>query len=559
MNSTQQLDGMPSELLKAIFGHFAEPQFKDLQTLDNWKQGYGSPWRECKNVLKSLRLVCRRFRDLTSPLLFSYLSISVEQSSVQRADKISRQPHLASCIRGVVIHTGLYDLRMVDSLDQHQNRVSSELANFLQPLLYNLPNMEYPEKSRERARLRAMHKNLEKLFGAWGQATRAPGSLLDLVLPDTGHKSDTRHLDALPHRKILEDGYKVFKECMAQARQYLKTGAFANDLVACLIRLPNLATVEMDAQRRAPIDPQGVLEGNDLEALAEFVESGLQGAWKAPDPFRDGHFAHIMTILPTKLYDAGIRLRTLRLSMFPFAAPHSLNTQNGTSDSHRSPDQEASMQSLADAFRTLESVTVNMYFETDPYWQEFADDYLCAVLGSPALHELEMFVPLPVQAFGGQALDTTAYRVGQLLSARSPGCLRRVHLRGLMLQEAILEGILIKCSHTWLDDVYLRDGLWANIVDKVMAARSLDKRLDRQEIHLSHVKGGEMGHILLVGQMTAAEEREYECLGYGGTEPVVLLMAEEYLRGGGTVERNPFREHKNNASYFRCRRPVVLS
>ncbi len=557
MNSTQQLDGMPTELLEQIFGHFAEPQLKDLHTLDDWKQGHKSPWRECRNVLQSLRLVCRRFHDLTSPMLFSYLSISVEQSSVEKADKISKQPHLASCIRGVIIHAGLYDLRMLDSLDQHQNRISSELADFLKPLSGKLTYMGYPEKYRERDRVVAMEKNLEKLFETWGQSAKIPGvGYLDLETPDIGHKSDTLHPDASRYRKILEDGYKVFKECMTQGRQYLKTGAFASDLVACLVRLPHLETVEMDAQRRAPMDPGDVLEGNDLEALGRFVESGLQGAWKAPDPFRDVYFAPIMTTLPAKLYDAGIRLRTLRLSMFPFTRPL---LENGTGDSYRLPDQETSMKSLTDAVRTLESVTVNMYYETDPYWKEFANDYLRAVLSGPALRELEMFVPLPARAFGRQALETTAYRVGRLLSAWSPERLRRVRLENLILQEATLSSILIRCHDVWLDGVYLRDVLWANVVDKVMAARSSEKRLDKRSVHLRHIRGGEMGHILLCEQMTATEEREYENIGYGGTEPVVLMMAEEYLRGSGKVQRNPFREHKNNASYFRCRRPVISS
>lgn len=87
MNFCQQLDGMPTELLEQIFGHFTEPQLKDLQTLGDWKQGHESAWRECRNVLQSLRLVCRRFHGLTSPVLFSYLSISVEQSSVERQMK----------------------------------------------------------------------------------------------------------------------------------------------------------------------------------------------------------------------------------------------------------------------------------------------------------------------------------------------------------------------------------------------------------------------------------------------------------------------------------------
>lgn len=446
---------------------------------------------------------------------------------------------------------------MVDHLDQHQNRISSELADFLRPLVDRLAYMEYPEKHNERVKVANMAKNLQKLFDSWDQAAKIPGvDYSELGALDSEHKSDTLHFDTSPYRKILEDGYKVFKECMIQGRRYLRTGAFANDLVACLARLPNLETLEMDAQRRAPMDPCDVLEGNDLEALGRFVESGVQGAWKAPDPFRDLYFAPIMTTLPAKLYDAGIRLRTLRLSMLPFAPPPS---EDGTSHSNTLPDQGASMKRLADAFRTLESVTVNMYFETHPYWKEFADTYLRAVLSSPALRELEMFVPLPAKAFGSAALETTAYRVGQLLSAGSPERLRRVRLTGLMLQEAILGSILIKCHHVELDGVYLRDGLWANVVDKVTAARSTEKRLNRRSVHLRHIKGGEMGHILLYEQMTPTEEREYEDMGYGGMEPVVLLMAQEYLRGDGRVQRNPFREHKNNASYFRCRRPVISS
>ena len=566
MNSTQQLDGMPTELLEQIFGHFAEPQLKDLQTLDNWKQGHNSPWRECRSALQNLRLVCRRFHDLTSPLLFTYLFISVEQGSVEKADKISRQPHLASCIRGVIIHAGLYDLGMLDSLHRHRNRITSELGYFLGSLIQQRRYPNNCETVPDRAKLKAMVRNYRNIVLEWKQEAdvgdlgrlnaEVDEEFCETDILDSQQESGTLYLEAPPYRKILEDGYEMLKACTTQARQYLKTGAFASDLVACLVRLPHLETVEMDAQRRALMDPRDVLEGNVPEALGHFVESGLHGAWKSPDSFRDGHFAPIMTTLLARLHDAGIRLRALRLSMFPFAPPL---PDHRTIDAYRLPGHEASMKRLTEATKTLESVTINMYFETHPYWKEFADDYVRAVLGSPALHELEMFVPLPAKAFGREALATTACRVGQLLSARSPERLRRVRLTGLMLQEATLESILIRCSHVWLDGVYLRDGLWANVVDKVMAKRSSDKRLDRHKIHLRHIKGGEMGHILLHEQVTAPKEQEYENMGYGGTEPVVLLMAEEYLKGNGKVQRNPFREHKGNASYFRCRTPKVRS
>ncbi len=573
MSSTTQLVDMPTEVLRQILGHFAPSQSKDLEVLDGMKIQDVAGWTRHKSLLQNLRLVCRRFRDLTTPLLFYYLSISVDQSSVDRADKISREPHLASCIRGVIVHTAIAHYQGAETVEQHRAFLAWELSEFLTTLQAQRPEDDMDpagsiDQGSQQMEIVAMLMNCQKIVRAWGLdngefsqwftgITMLPDGLTSLsegissLRRETGEPQRPEEIDMMPYAEnasyleISEAGYEVYRTRMAQVRPYLETGAFANDLVACLARLPHLETLEMDTQRKVAVTRRDVLLSKNLEVLGRFVESGLQGPWKAQDSFRDYHFAPIMATLPVRLYDAGIRLRNLRLKIFPCAPPPPGNVHG---DSYQLPDHEACMKSLAAATRTLEHVKIDMYFETDPFWENFADDYVRTVLGSPALRDLELVVTLP--QMGEQLLQATASRVGRILSTRSPKALNRLYLTGVGVQEASLATMLAGCPDAWLNGVYLHDGRWAAVVDKVVEARSFD---GQRNIRLQEVRGGEMGQILLYDQVTDEEQTEYENMGYEGSEPIVLLMAEDYMCGDETVTKNPFLEHRKNASYFMCR------
>lgn len=560
--SLTQLDRLPAELLRSIFSHFAEPQVKDLQTLEYWKPCRDSPWKQSRATLQRLRLVCRRFCDAASPLLFSYLSISVEKESVAAAEAISKSPRLAPCIRGVIVHMGLYNMGIAESLEQHCMRVVGELHDFnrrQQDTIGMSGAVEDREMVLLQSGVRAMTENLISISRAWSGKGAVVREERDRVIHGQG-ATDTESLREerrllypidFPYQDTLAAGHEAYAQRMRRQRQYLNSGAFAKDLVACLVRLPHLDTVEMDARRAAPMDLQDVLEGGNPTALRRYIEYGHEGPWKAPDSFRDVHLASIKTLLPKRLYDAGIRLCTLSLGVFPTTLPLS---DYCTGESHRLPDQDTAMKDLAKAFETLTSVTINIYFETNEYWREFGNQYITAVLSSPDLQEVEMFAPLPQTVSGAAAMETTAYRAGHILATRSPTRLRRLHLTGLMMPEAALGDILTGCSDIRLGSVYLQDGRWANIVDKVAAARASEGLLgQRRTVQLRRLKGGEMGRILLTDNVSLEETKKNEQLGYGGTEPIILLMAEEYLRGDARVQKNPFIEHKKQASYFKVR------
>ncbi|ATY60735.1 hypothetical protein A9K55_005753 [Cordyceps militaris] len=549
--TTIQIGDLPAELLCQVFGQFAEPHFPNLQTLDAWKRQPGSPWIESRNALQNLRLVCRRFHDAASPLLFTYLSICVEQSSVERASEISRQPHLASCIRGVIIYAGLNSQELVDNILEFQRRMVLELLDCLRRMINGKGQVETREVEPHRYNLDVVTRNYHNITQAWNvhfwhyrRARLGPSADENdgAGEPDATEETETLDPDTLCYCEIMKFGHEEYKARTKEQHEYLETDAFLKDITACLTRLPHLEEVEVDSRRSAPINLRDILENNNLGDLRRYVEYAHQGPWTAPDYYRDYHFARIMTILPLSLRDAGIRLRTLRLGMIPSTFPRFVERPPG--HTYQLADYESLMERLADASQTLESVAIRMDFDTDDYWAEFVDGYLRAVLSSKALLELDVDVPRPLSGTGVNAPGTSAYRVGQILSARSPERLR-----------PSIEKMMVSCPKTRLEGIYLWDGLWADIVDAVKAARSLDRRVDAPRIRLHGLMGGEMGDSLVYEEVAREKEVEYVSMGYGGREPIVLMMAEQYLSGEGGVQRNPFREHKHNELYFRGRRP----
>ncbi|OAA72268.1 hypothetical protein ISF_01341 [Cordyceps fumosorosea ARSEF 2679] len=356
--------------------------------------------------------------------------------------------------------------------------------------------------------------------------------------------------------KILIDGYKAYrKQSSIEYWSCMATEDFEDALAACLTRLPNLEALEIGAQRGALMDARAILETNDLDGLRRFVEFGHHGPWKGPNGSRDYYLARIMKRLPGKIHDAGIRLRTLRLGAVPFATrvPRDLNDEKSATQGHLPDDAALALAAVA---RTLEHVTFTAYHEPGRWWDNWVEDCARVVLSSPALRTLELLVP---QATGGGVPESPrtpiAHRVGRLLAERTLVGLRGLRLTGVAVRAASLVPMLAGCSgEVHLDGVYLEDGLWADVLDEVVAAPRRGRA-----VRMRCVRGGEMGRILLHEPVAREKEDEYVRMGYGGTEPIVLLMAERYLACDARVPRNPFREHKNNGAYFRARKSLATT
>ena len=58
---------------------------------------------EKRQAVYNSRLVCRRFRDLATPLLLPTVRVKLEQGSLDRLDAISKNPAVAASVRGIEV------------------------------------------------------------------------------------------------------------------------------------------------------------------------------------------------------------------------------------------------------------------------------------------------------------------------------------------------------------------------------------------------------------------------------------------------------------------------
>lgn len=84
-----------------------------------------------RDMVHNIRLVCRLFCSLATPLMFPILRVQLSQSSLDFADKISRTPQMAAGVRGIQV-----------SLGYRPKEIADDMAQFKQVRLNDLNDLE---------------------------------------------------------------------------------------------------------------------------------------------------------------------------------------------------------------------------------------------------------------------------------------------------------------------------------------------------------------------------------------------------------------------------------
>ncbi len=105
---------LPLDILRLIFDRFQEPARGHPDHAVLWSEYNTAATCERRKTIASLRLTCRIFSQLASPLMFPVLRLQVTQFSLDLANNISRSPLLASGVRGILLSLAVWPKQLAD-------------------------------------------------------------------------------------------------------------------------------------------------------------------------------------------------------------------------------------------------------------------------------------------------------------------------------------------------------------------------------------------------------------------------------------------------------------
>jgi hypothetical protein len=547
-----KLTDIPLEILRLVFDAILDDDNTEGRA---WSLRVG--WDTCRidgdrtrrRDIGTLRLVCRLFSELATPLLFPILSVQLSQASLDLAEKISQNPAMAAGVRGIRVYLGYrpreYAYSPVRYLDMRLATLT-QLEHWYGSC--QRPRGEKPGKEREEeeeeATLRRALEKCARIRRAWRQYVHsAPGG-----------GEGAKHEGLSDDQEIFQRGYTEFCRRQNEQRRLLQHGTFADALASAVARMPNARSVAFFGNRDGTgidyHDLDAPLLSND-EMLYQFMVSPLR--WQDIDkentagPPADLKCARLLWELPIALHRAGAVLADLRIGNLPmyngFSALHAQNPDTRTS----------AWDELAAACQNLEvfDLSVSSFKGIRRHHlphkdKSHIDNFLGAILSrcGPRLRHLSL-------DFFGLSINTGTPGSFFEGSYHSDPFLRRLQdmsrLRGLTLSHVELRrdtlssfcdnlgGELVELS---MLAVTLHGGGWADAVDTLRGKLAAACARGRGSCSLDALQGGE---FMAAERPTTGNGNEGDLdegeLNRGENE--LLDAIEKYVEG--RVAHNPLR------------------
>jgi len=523
------LDQLPTEIVEHILGYFEQPLPVNLYELQ-YPRLYHPParhaWNTRQKAVQSLRLVCRRLHDLASPLLFPYVSLSLDQESLDAVDRISRRPYLAAGVRGVMVDQTCRDGALVNGqppFTDFKRALVEELRTYAADFYHDTHEFADDEGGHEedKARARLGLRNFRVMCNAW----RA-----NYFIPD-GDESDDLVSDAAEAQKyvdLLRRGRAAYARAFEKQVRLVSDGTFLRVLAAAFARMPRLDTVNVGRRRLRLYancrDQHRVLTDDD--ELERFVESQ---AWSRPETPPNNMFVEVL--LAT--HAAGRRLRHI------YAEDARLGTHVAVARSDEGADEDIG-EKLRAVSQALESVHLFFDERLDPAEASFVDDYASTVTSGRELRALVL---------EGHARYHSMHRVeltshARCLTTADWPCLRKLHVYYAAVSQTDLEALCGGLRDGSLHNlllvfVFLISGLWADVLD---ALRSKVSGGEGCTVRVLRPMGAEMRDLVKLHVIEDEATRSaWESQGFARLEPIVTQRAEWYLAGDPRAPVNPFR------------------
>jgi hypothetical protein len=557
-----KVTSLPSDVLRIVFSDFQEDFVANagrlLRNVD-W-HGYFrlEESRRRRQTVCNLRLVCRLFRDLASPLMYPMLRVQLSQSFLDFVDKISKIPAIASGVRGIRISLGYRPRAYADNIARYTNVRLAYLKEREQRYAYehdpyyteDLDDDDERDSEDERQlELRQALKNYAQLEAEWNAYVDAVSR--GEVKPDCQLSEE---------QEILRTGYAEFRRLSEEQHRLLQDGTFATALASAVARMPNARSFNFVDDW----DPNGTTHGgtdlfNDVGVLSKFLAAPL--TWheieiqnqKENDevPVRL-ECARLLWEVPIALHRAGVTITEIELNNLPQFSDFSVlcaQDRNGVSLWSELGAACEKLEVLDVALADIKGIRLRDLQDTD---KAHLDNFLGAVLSrcSPCLRVLRLnFYGFCTtvetdrgQRDGSYPADPFIARLQELPRIRWLD-LERVDLRQKTL-DTLCKNLSDKLEELSLLEIKLLDGTWADSLDilrtKVAPAVARYRASTGswyRRVDLSELQGGEFGAGRQYVASSPSESGHYQpAIIY---ERLLETQAGKYVKG--ELEHNPLR------------------
>ncbi|KAH7385114.1 hypothetical protein BKA64DRAFT_760001 [Cadophora sp. MPI-SDFR-AT-0126] len=288
-HKTNILD-LSQDVLESIFDNFKDEESMSKGKVEWWcsiSHFNGPDDIARRENVCNLRLVCRRFNELASSLLFPVLCVELDEPSLDRVEKISQSPHLAATIYGIQV-----------VLPKEK-----ELATNL--LQYRICRQE----------------DLKMMIQYCARNMRLGVGSCSNAVPTCPDRNDDAAEERIKYQQILLECYSAYQKKHKEQLRLISDGSFANRLAVSMTRMthavslgiidaidcwptpyfedPTLLSTDKDHLRRLMLGPHYWTTIENLEGLPELVP------------------ARLLLDLPISIHRAGVRVRDVDIACFP--------------------------------------------------------------------------------------------------------------------------------------------------------------------------------------------------------------------------------------------------
>ncbi|KAH1289700.1 hypothetical protein KXX44_004999 [Aspergillus fumigatus] len=280
-----------------------------------------------RETIRQIRLVCRLFNDLASPLLCPILRVDLDQESLNGAVELCKRPRIAGGVHAIQVGLQYRPEELVSDCPRFKDYCKQQLDRVADRCDW-LGGYELDDETdclEDKREFREAKRNYQKICRSWDAY---------FSTDESDENDDVAEAEADEHMEILIRAYNEYCKKHEEQLQLITSGAFVTALAACISQLPNTVTLGFTDEMEPLYDwdnPTIVL--GDTSLLPGMMSAALR--WEKIDNLRHGNDpvltrdarftpARILFDLPVAIHKAGIKLRNLDLGPFPCRGSFSL-------------------------------------------------------------------------------------------------------------------------------------------------------------------------------------------------------------------------------------------